>query len=120
METGLAANSPALNSIKTLMDMLEESRFISISDEGVSLKLGNRITPANDGENTREDARRQQREREGGREEFADTGKGRIRMPIPLGPNRIAYVELPSDWNNKDRVKLIKLLELSLASDEES
>jgi hypothetical protein len=37
-----------------------------------------------------------------------------IRMPIPLAPGRVAYVELPKDWNEKDAKKLLALLGLSL------
>jgi hypothetical protein len=120
METGIGAHSPALNSIKSLMDVLEESKLVSVTEDGVSLKPGNRIAPPDDEEKAREEEKRRQRERENRGEGFTDTDKNRIRMPIPLGPNRIAFVELPSDWNSKDRVKLIKLLELSLATDEES
>lgn len=120
METGLSANSPALNSIKALMDIMEESKLISISEDGVSLKLSNRITLQSEEEQGHEEERKRQKERERRGEGFTDTEKDRIRMPIPLGPNRIAFVELPNDWNSKDRVKLIKLLELSLATDEES
>jgi hypothetical protein len=41
------------------------------------------------------------------------------RVPLPLGPNRLAYIELPSDWDKKELRKLIKLLEISLGDDEE-
>jgi len=37
-----------------------------------------------------------------------------IRMPIALAPDRVAYVELPKDWNEKDAKKLLALLKLSL------
>jgi hypothetical protein len=37
-----------------------------------------------------------------------------IRMPIALAPDRVAYVELPKDWNAKDATKLLALLKLSL------
>jgi hypothetical protein len=37
-----------------------------------------------------------------------------IRMPIALGPDRIAHVELPKDWNEKDAVKLLAMLRLTL------
>ena len=115
METGLPANSPALNYIKTLMDILEESRLVSFSEDGVSLRLSNRMAarPSED-KRPREDS------------EWKDEGvdleidKGLTRMPIPLGPNRTAFVLLPKDWNSKDRGKLIKLLELALGSDEET
>ncbi len=37
-----------------------------------------------------------------------------LRMPIPLSPDRTAYVELPKDWSNNDARKLLALLKLSL------
>jgi hypothetical protein len=37
-----------------------------------------------------------------------------IRMPIPLAPGRVAYVELPADWDGKEARKLLSLLGLSL------
>jgi hypothetical protein len=37
-----------------------------------------------------------------------------IRMPIALAPGRVAYVELPIDWTEKDAKKLLSLLGLSL------
>lgn len=40
-----------------------------------------------------------------------------IRLPLPLGPNRLAYVELPSDWDKKELSKLLKLLEISLGDE---
>jgi len=42
-----------------------------------------------------------------------------IRMPLALGPGRIAHVELPKDWSDKDAKKLIALLRLSLDVNEE-
>ncbi len=38
-------------------------------------------------------------------------------LPILLGPNRLAYIQLPADWDKKDLPKLLKLLELSLGDD---
>lgn len=114
MEAGLPANSPTLNYTKTLMDMLEESRLVGFSEEGVSLTPGNRIAPR-----AADDRRGRQEEEEEIDQDDPDTNKGMLRMPIPLGPNRTAFVLLPRDWNARDRGKLIKLLELALASDDE-
>lgn len=114
METGLPANSSTLNYIKTLMDMLEESRLVSVSEEGVSLKPGNRMAPR-----ATEDKRGREGKDGEHDQEDPDPAKGMLRMPIPLGPNRTAYVLLPGDWNSRERGKLLKLLELALASDDE-
>jgi hypothetical protein len=37
-----------------------------------------------------------------------------IRMPIALAPDRVAHVELPKDWNDKDAKKLLDILKLTL------
>jgi len=42
-----------------------------------------------------------------------------IRMPIALGPSRLAYIELPSDWDSpKELNKLLSLLKISLSDQE--
>lgn len=41
------------------------------------------------------------------------------RTPIALGPGRLAFIELPKDWESKELKKLLKLLELSLGEDVE-
>lgn len=40
-----------------------------------------------------------------------------IRMPVPLGPGRLANIELPNDWDAKELPKLLALLKLSLGGD---
>ena len=47
-----------------------------------------------------------------------EDGGGGSFMPIPLGLNRIARIELPEDWNaTKDLPRLIQMLQLSLSED---
>lgn len=41
-----------------------------------------------------------------------------ISTPIPLGPGRIAHIELPSDWKPHELKKLLKLLALTLGTDD--
>ena len=41
------------------------------------------------------------------------------RTPIPLGPGKLAYIELPSGWESKDLKKLLRLLTLALGEDSE-
>jgi hypothetical protein len=41
------------------------------------------------------------------------------RTPIPLGPGRLAYIELPKGWESKDLKKLLRLLTLALGEDSE-
>lgn len=41
------------------------------------------------------------------------------RTPLPLGPGKLAYIELPSGWQSKDLKKLLRLLTLALGEDSE-
>lgn len=56
----------------------------------------------------------------GGGQQDPPPNPGAIRTPIPLGLGRIAYVELPKDWQPSDLRKLIGILELSLGDDSAS
>ena len=42
-----------------------------------------------------------------------------IRTPLPLGPGRLAYIELPKDWKPSELKKLLRLLALSLGDVED-
>jgi hypothetical protein len=42
-----------------------------------------------------------------------------IRTPLPLGPGRLAYIELPEDWKPSELKKLLRLLALSLGDIED-
>lgn len=42
-----------------------------------------------------------------------------IRTPLPLGPGRLAYIELPKDWKPSELKKLLRLLALSLGDIED-
>jgi hypothetical protein len=42
-----------------------------------------------------------------------------IRTPIPLGPGRLAHIELPKDWKASELKKLLRLLALSLGDVED-
>jgi hypothetical protein len=43
-----------------------------------------------------------------------------IRTPIPLGLGRLAYIELPPDWDRRELKKLLAVLRLALGDDEEA
>lgn len=99
---------------RTILDLLEESQVIRIADNEVSFHgyyVGEikGVTASRDGiqrfprlappaEPTAEGSERREA----------------MRMPLPLGPARLAYIELPSDWKKEELPKLIKLLEISL------
>jgi hypothetical protein len=45
--------------------------------------------------------------------------QGAARIPLPLGPTRLAYIQLPEDWEPKELKKLIKILQIALGDDSE-
>jgi hypothetical protein len=94
--------------IRPLLDMLNESGIVQVSDEGVSLResdLGpkSRVSTV---ENKMGSPKPLEKERH-------DPVTG-IRLPLPLGPGRLAYIELPDGWDQKELPKLLKILELAL------
>lgn len=38
-------------------------------------------------------------------------------IPLPLGPTRLAYIQLPDNWESKELPKLLKLLQIALGED---
>lgn len=110
---GLNQNSWQLPFIKTLLDFLEESQLITIRDDTVSLIVGLQIKVEDSLAMADQTPKPAREVRESAANQYGD------RLPLPLGPNRLAYIELPSDWDKKELRKLIKLLEISLGDDEE-
>ncbi len=99
------------NQFKPLFDMLQEARLIEISGDTVNVtKL---IGSAKDTSPPTQD-REVSSPFPPVQSPPVPTAQG---LPILLGPNRIAYIQLPNDWDKKDLPKLLKLLELSLGDD---
>ncbi len=95
--------------IKPLFDMLVEAKLIQIADDVVSLVIAQNSGNA----------------RGGGDVPIVPPpppppppppAQG---LPILLGPNRLAYIQLPNDWDKKDLPKLVKMLQLALGDDTE-
>ena len=113
LRLGLNHKSWQLPYIKTLLDFLEESQLIAIKDDTVSLIVGLRVKV--EGNLAMSDSVNQP-QGEAKQPVIVQHGD---RLPLPLGPSRLAYIELPPDWDRKELRKLIKLLEISLGDDEE-
>lgn len=83
--------------IKPVLDMLQESKLIEVDSDTVRLAnrhgLGDQRPPP------------------------PPAPPPTHGLPILLGPNRLAYIQLPSDWDKKDLPKLLKLLALSLGDE---
>jgi hypothetical protein len=112
---GLKGDSFLLPYVKTILDMLEESKLIQVTDDG--------ITPGRPANGAA--ARRTESEKPMGDRSVPHTtnesgfaNDTRTRTPIPLGPNRLAYIEFPKDWDNKELPKLLKMLALIFGSEE--
>jgi hypothetical protein len=110
---GLNQNSRNLPFIKAIIDMMEDSKLIEVTDDNVAFKgffigdLSGRVQSPPP--STQSDSSR----RSEGRLEAGRT------IPIPLGVGRLVRVELPEDWKGKsDLAKLLKMLELSLGEED--
>jgi len=119
LKLGLSKDNWQVPYIRTLLDFLGEARLIEIRpDDTVAViavgaeiqkKAENHIEPSAFGGKRIENP-----------EQPVSGVLGRLaRLPLPLGPNRLAFIELPADWDKKELRKLIKLLEISLGDDDE-
>jgi hypothetical protein len=105
---GLNPNDRQAQFIKPLFEMLQEAGLIIMDDDTVALanvhafgkKGEHEILPSN-----------QNLHQENPPPTFG------ARLPVLLGPNRLAFIELPKDWDKKDLPKLLKLLEISLGDE---
>jgi hypothetical protein len=113
---GLNDKSPAVQYIRSLIDILEESQLIRVSDDTITLVFkGDNGRGAIEPETVSNVITAEKTE-----PIFHATALSRgTRTPIPLGPSRLAYIELPHDWSSRELPKLIKLLQISLGEDSE-
>jgi len=114
---GLNEKSAGIGYLRTVLELLYESRMLTVENGKVSF-FGEYVREI---KGIADD--RQENERRGGRERPGNRGgqpnvEGKV--PIPLGAERRAYLELPSDWQPKDLKKLLKMIELALGEDETS
>ncbi len=100
---------------KAIIDLLQESKLIQINDDTIKAGSGDSSgTPEEPKPPSNEPERRSPARFYGG------GGEEMSRIPLPLGPTRLAYVELPKDWTAKELPKLIKLLQIALEDDAEA
>jgi len=122
-EIALAGGLKQTGPTKAVLEMLEEAKVIQITDDTVRI-------PAVTGPFTRLAAgldpiseiseHRARTSTEYNREIFATVGSQSLpKIPLPLGPKRLAYIELPEDWTSKELPKLIKILQIALGDDSE-
>lgn len=106
MSVGVTEKSRFTVPVNTILDLLQEARLIQIEGDIVKtavreLELQPVPPPA-----------------------FEALPKSKSpeppKIPLPLGPTRLAYVQLPADWQSKELPKLMKLLEIALGDSEEN
>jgi len=119
VSAGLNSSSFLVPYVKTILDILEESKLIVINGDMIALGLrgaagrANSETQVQGLEDREEDEEREQEEEEEEEEkEEPRKGNRRSRTPLPLGANRLGYLELPADWNAKELPKLVKMINL--------
>ena len=116
LSLNLNEKSPGVGYLRTLVEFMYESRMLELKNGKVSFfgeyaremkgvgenEHGNEAQGGGEGQPRNKD------------EELNVEGK----VPIPLGAERRAYLELPSDWRPKDLKKLLKMIELALGDEE--
>ncbi len=107
---GLNDKSRQLPFIKAIVDLLQESKLIQVNED---LVRGEGATPTQ----TQPMEIHESAVRTSPRASqlyFAQNGS---QIPLPLGPTRLAYIQLPDDWTAKELPKLIKILQIALGED---
>jgi hypothetical protein len=112
---GLTEKSPGLSRLRTLIDLLYESKILIEHEGKVSFHgfyVGEIKAVADDLADHEPKAPRP--------DECREVGGKTKSVPIALGPERRAYIELPDDWQPKDLKKLLKMIELALGEEAET
>jgi hypothetical protein len=113
LAVGLNENSPGLQMMKAISDLLEESQLVEIRDDKVFLRTqgvndnGHVQQGETRNENKPLNAHPPQPPLDSDETQFTET-------PFPLGPGRLAYLRLPANWSSRELPKLLKLIELGL------
>lgn len=118
MAAGLDSKSFMLQFVKTIMDMLADSGLVQIFDDGVSPGRFNMSTqPAETLSDTSNEGRDKRSRRQHSDTVESTERSERTRTPIPFGADRLGYLELPNDWDQKELPRLLKMIELIFSPD---
>jgi hypothetical protein len=111
LRLGISPSNRQAVFIKPVLDMLQESKIILMDSDTIKLENTNRGLGA--GEVYKPPPPPPPHDE--------DTPPPLLTkgLPILLGPNRLAYLQLPKDWEKKDLPKLLKMLQLALGDDVE-
>ncbi len=121
---GLKEDSFLLSYVKTILDMLDESRLIQITEDTVTpgraaTTAHSSAPPARERQGAEAGQPPQMHGQAGGVQIENQRDDRGSRTPIPLGPNRLAYLELPENWDDKELPKLLKIVALIFGADAE-
>jgi hypothetical protein len=107
---GVSDRTKQPGAIRTVLDLLEEAGLIVVQDD--TIRCGTPFRDISSGlyPNANGDNLPPARPPAMPSPDFKGT-----RIPLPLGPTRLAYLELPDNWQSKELPRLIKLLEIALA-----
>jgi len=114
--TGMTAQSPGIQYIKSILDYLEATRLVDIDGDSIRYsgqgEIKGLIVPPL--ENEKEGDHKENRQ-----EPPPPPPPPARGIPIPLGVRRVAHLQLPEDWTGKELPKLLKMIELALSDEME-
>lgn len=113
MAIGLDDTSRFVPFLQTILDMLEEAGLLSTLDDLV--RPGSHYIKNVSASMAQTDAGVSRAAPDLAPQRTQDIHSGGI--PLPLGPNRLAFLQLPENWEAKDLPKLLKIIELALGED---
>jgi hypothetical protein len=101
---------------KALLDLLQEAKLIQVNDDTIKpCAVDSSERPSEEVQITERLLNAQNRRGDPSLPREVGTPK----IPLPLGQSRLAYLQLPEDWNARELPKLIKLLQIALGDDPE-
>jgi len=107
------ARQPAAT--KTILDMLQEAKLLNVTEDMIT--VGSIDRPASEEKPyVSPNAPMGSGSSSSPNQPMGQMPRG---IPLPLGPTRLAYIQLPENWEPKELAKLVKLLEIALGDDSE-
>jgi len=118
---GLGRESRNVVFVKTILDLLADSGLIMFDEDMVILRrptdriagpaIKEEVNAVSGGSSRSQNA-------DSRADDLPVAPKGYIPTPFPLGPNRLAYLSLPGDWDPRELPKLLKMIELAFGSEQ--
>ncbi len=108
--TGVKDKGMGVMAANTILDLLQESKLIQIDNDVIRIASAGPPVSPNEPIKAVSPA-------------SPNTPMGQVQptrgIPLPLGPTRLAYIQLPDNWESKELPKLLKLLQIALGDDSE-